>query len=60
MTLSPEIRHIVISHTANMNPLERAIRAKQLCKLYKITDENDQREIARLAAVREEEVIDHA
>jgi hypothetical protein len=56
MTLSPDIRHTIVSHTAGMNPRERAIRANELISRYRITDTADRNEVARLAAVRMEEL----
>jgi hypothetical protein len=56
MTLSPDIRHTIVSHTAGMNPKERAIRASALIRRYGITDTADRNEVARLAAVRMEDV----
>ena len=54
--LSADIRHTIASHTANMSILERVIRTRALLKQYRITDEKDRAEAARIAAVRVEEV----
>ena len=54
MTLSPDIRHTIASHTANMTVLERVIRVQQLCKTYRITNPDDIREARQIAAVPEE------
>jgi hypothetical protein len=56
MTLSAEQRQIIVGQTANMNPKERAIRANELIKRLRITDTADRNEVARLAAVRMEDV----
>ena len=55
MTLSPDIRHTIVSHTANMPTAERRARARGLIDKYKIARE-DWPEVARLAAVREEDI----
>ena len=56
MILSPDIRHTIVSHTAGMNPKERAYRSNALIRRYGITDTADRNEVARLAAVRMEEL----
>jgi len=56
MTLSPDIRHTIVSHTSGMNPKERAIRASALIRRYGIVEQADRAEVARLAAVRMEDV----
>lgn len=56
MTLSAEQRQIIVSHTSGMNPKERAIRCKALIERYGITNTEDRAEVARLAAVRMEDV----
>ena len=56
MTLSAEQRQIIVGQTSNMNPKERAIRANELIKRLRITDTADRAEVARLAAVRMEDV----
>jgi hypothetical protein len=56
MTLSPDIRHTIVSHTAGMNPKERAYRANALIRQYGIVEQADRAEVARLAAVRMEDV----
>ena len=56
MTLSPDIRHTIVSHTTGMNPKERAIRASALIRKYGIVEQADRAEVARLAAVRFEEI----
>lgn len=55
MTLSPDIRHTIVSHTANMPTAERRARARGLIDKYKIARE-DWPEVARLAAVREDDL----
>jgi hypothetical protein len=47
---------MLISHTENMPPRERAIRVASLCNKYKITNENDLREAALIANVKFEDV----
>jgi len=54
--LSPDIRHTIASHTANISIPERVIRVRGLLKRYRITDEKDRAEVARIAAVRVEEI----
>jgi len=56
MTLSPDIKHIIASHTANMHPLERRIRVKSLCRKYRIENEEDLREAATIAGIKFEEM----
>jgi len=56
MTLSPDIRQTIVSHTSNMPPRERAFRLSSLCHKYGIVDGEDLREAARIAAVRIEDV----
>ena len=54
MTLSKDVRHTIVSHTANMSQLERTLRLKSLLRVYSITDQGDRKEAARIAAVPEE------
>ena len=55
--ISPDLRHTITSHTANMNPLERKRSAQVLIKRYGITDLADIREVAYIAQVREELLV---
>lgn len=52
MTLSPDLRHAITSHTANMNPMERRIRAQALIKRYGVAEQKDVDEVAMIAGVR--------
>ena len=55
MTLSPDLKHTIRSHTANMPGREKEIRVDHICKTYRITDSEDIREARRIAAIPEDE-----
>lgn len=56
MTLSPNIKDMVASHTANMPSKERAIRASSLCRKYRIENIEDRQEVAKIAGIKIEEL----
>lgn len=56
MTISPEVRHVLVSHTADIpSVLERKIRLKKLIGQYMILGAADKKEAYRICGVPEEE-----
>ena len=52
MTLSPDIKHTIASHTAGLPEKERLIRARNLIKKYSI-EKQEYSTVAFIACVKE-------